>query len=277
MGGLASGQPLAGPLYQQVADLLRRRIEELEWRPDIAMPNEAELARQMGVSVGTMRKALEALEQQKYITRRQGRGTYVVDASFEAELERFHQIYRVDLSRSGESYAVHCSKREAAPSDLGPLALEAGSEVIEIRRARRQRGLYATSERIVVPAAPFDGLADIDSLSEPLLFAVYRRDFHVIVSEASETIVPWNADVDLARQLGTEPHRAVLRITRIARSSSGTPVELSIRYVHLALADDEAGRCESRARPAKHDASVRSIGRGLEVVATGGAKQISFR
>lgn len=248
MGEHSFRPQLAGPLYRQVAELLRRRIEDLEWRPDIAMPNEALLARQMGVSIGTMRKALEALEQQKYITRRQGRGTYVVDASFEAELDRFAHIYRVDLRRGAESYAVRCCKRPAARSEVVALGLADGKQVIEIRRARRQHGAYATSERLVVPATPFDGLDEIDNLSEPLLFAVYRRDFHVVVTAVSETIVPWNADAELARQLGIEPGKAVLRITRSSSSACGQAIELSVRHVHVHPAADDDAYCNDEAQ-----------------------------
>lgn len=239
---------LAGPLYRQVADLLRRRIEDLEWRPDIAMPNEALLARQMGVSVGTMRKALEALEQQRYITRRQGRGTFVVEASFEAELERFPHIYRLDLRRGAETYAARYCKRAASQSELLALGLADGRQVVEIGRARRQHGIYATSERLVVPAAHFDGLDEIECHSEPLLFAVYRRDFHITVAAVSETIVPWNANAELARQLGTETGKAVLRITRISRSSSGQAIELSVRSVHVHHAVDGDAALDGKAQ-----------------------------
>jgi DNA-binding FadR family transcriptional regulator len=38
---------------------LVRRITALEWKPGAAIPNEADLAREVGVSPGTMRKALD--------------------------------------------------------------------------------------------------------------------------------------------------------------------------------------------------------------------------
>jgi len=48
-----------------------------EWNPDHALPNEGDLAQAYGVSVGTMRKALEKLVHQKILVRYQGRGTFV--------------------------------------------------------------------------------------------------------------------------------------------------------------------------------------------------------
>ena len=49
------------PLYRQVYDLLVRRIAEGAWRPAEALPSEQALAAELGVSQGTVRKALDAL------------------------------------------------------------------------------------------------------------------------------------------------------------------------------------------------------------------------
>ena len=68
---------LAGPLYHQIQALLRERIQAGEWADSKCMPTETGLARQYGVSIGTMRKALEQLEHSKLIVRKQGLGTFV--------------------------------------------------------------------------------------------------------------------------------------------------------------------------------------------------------
>ena len=52
-----------------------------EWKPGSAIPNESDLAREFGVSAGTMRKALDLMEGEHLLTRRQGRGTFVNDQS----------------------------------------------------------------------------------------------------------------------------------------------------------------------------------------------------
>ncbi len=55
---LSAAPGFAGPLYAQVANYLRERITAAEWSSAAPMPNEAVLAKDIGVSVGTMRKAL---------------------------------------------------------------------------------------------------------------------------------------------------------------------------------------------------------------------------
>ena len=66
-------------LYLQVRDALVQRISSGAWKPGSAIPNESDLAGEMGVSAGTVRRALQTMEADRLITRRQGRGTFVKD------------------------------------------------------------------------------------------------------------------------------------------------------------------------------------------------------
>ena len=61
----------AAPLYEQVKDTIAQQIADGQWKPNLAMPNENELARVLGVSPGTMRKALDLLESEGLVVRRQ--------------------------------------------------------------------------------------------------------------------------------------------------------------------------------------------------------------
>jgi DNA-binding transcriptional regulator YhcF (GntR family) len=65
------------PLYIQVMTAVRERIANHDWKPGDNIPNEGDLAREYQVSSGTMRKALDALEAEGLLIRKQGRGTHV--------------------------------------------------------------------------------------------------------------------------------------------------------------------------------------------------------
>jgi GntR family transcriptional regulator len=80
------------PLYLQVRDALIERIGKGDWRPGMAIPNEVELAREFGISSGTMRKALDLLETERVLSRRKGRGTFVNDHSSTSFASRFWRI-----------------------------------------------------------------------------------------------------------------------------------------------------------------------------------------
>lgn len=74
-----NGQFQTTPLYIQVRNAIAERISQGEWKPGVLIPNERALAQAFGVSSGTMRKALDLLEYEGTLTRKQGRGTFVND------------------------------------------------------------------------------------------------------------------------------------------------------------------------------------------------------
>src|SRR6478609_6436556 len=67
------------PLYAQVRDALVKRLVDGVWLPAQMLPSEFELAGELGVSQGTVRKALDALAAENLVVRRQGRGTFVAE------------------------------------------------------------------------------------------------------------------------------------------------------------------------------------------------------
>ncbi len=72
---LASAAP--GLKFQVLAADLRRRIAEREWQPGAKLPTEKELAAASGLSLTTVRRALDELVDQGLVRRRQGSGTFV--------------------------------------------------------------------------------------------------------------------------------------------------------------------------------------------------------
>lgn len=67
----------ATPLYVQVAESLRSRIISGDLPPGSRLPSEAELAASLGINHLTLRKSLRILSEQKLISQRQGRGTFI--------------------------------------------------------------------------------------------------------------------------------------------------------------------------------------------------------
>ena len=80
------------PLYAQVKDRLVRRLIDGAWQPGQLIPSEMELARELGVSQGTIRKALDAMTAENLLLRRQGRGTYVAEPEDSRILFQFFRL-----------------------------------------------------------------------------------------------------------------------------------------------------------------------------------------
>lgn len=89
---IPAAKPL--PVYLQIAELLARQLKAGFWRVGERLPTEAELSRQLGVAVGTLRKALALLEEQGALERIQGSGTYVKQVRGTGQI---YELFRLEL------------------------------------------------------------------------------------------------------------------------------------------------------------------------------------
>lgn len=85
--GLTDGKA-AIPLYQQVIDIIKNDINSGTYKAGARIPNEFELADSYKVGRVTVRRAIEELVQQGYLTKQQGRGTFVNAPSSSAKSAR---------------------------------------------------------------------------------------------------------------------------------------------------------------------------------------------
>jgi GntR family transcriptional regulator len=218
-------QPQYRPLYSQVYETLIKRIAEGVWRPGHALPSEQALALQLGVSQGTVRKALDALAVDKVIDRRQGKGTYVAELTQERSLFRFFRLTREDGARavptSGEETV---KRRKARAADIASLPLAAGGEVIEIVRTRFVDDLPIAHERIVVPFALFPDLHKRSPLPNTL-YALYQREYGINIVTTEENLRADAARREDVKRLRLQEGAPLLQVERVALAVDGRRAE----------------------------------------------------
>src|SRR5919204_6545624 len=89
------------PRYQEIADALRARIRDGEPATGARLDTQRQLAKRFGVTLMTLRQALEVLEREKLIERRHGLGTFVAAPSIDYDILQFRR-FAADLSAQGE-------------------------------------------------------------------------------------------------------------------------------------------------------------------------------
>src|SRR6185436_13790226 len=125
------------PLYMQVRDALLDRIKDGRWKPGASLPSEIDLYRQLGVSLGTLRKALGVLESEQLIVREPGRGTFVRDHQAAQALGRFNPIRGPDgVPLRGRVSSRQVKLAAPTPAERTALRLQSGERVVRIQRLR---------------------------------------------------------------------------------------------------------------------------------------------
>ncbi len=216
------------PAYARLRDTLASRIANGEWTADEPIPSEARLAREYGLSVGTVRKGVDGLVDEGLLERRQGSGTYVKAPSFDATLFRFFQWRETD----GTQLSIPSSQLILRSASTAPAeAAEAlgTSDVIKIVRLRSLSDLPVLFEEIYIPAARFAGFEELpDSAFGPLLYPLYFEQFGVFVKRATDDLSFGAASDPVAQKLQLQPGDPLAVIRRTAFDIEGSPVEWRI-------------------------------------------------
>ncbi len=150
------------PLYRQVRDALVVRLAGGEWQPGDVLPTEPELAASLGVSQGTVRKALDALESENLVVRRQGRGTYVARHDDARVLFQFYRLVPdAGAPAFPDSRVLRVRTAPATAAAATALGLASRAPTLVIDRLREAApGAIRVVERITLPHALFPGLGD---------------------------------------------------------------------------------------------------------------------
>lgn len=215
----------AKPLYGQVREMLLDRIAKGEWGPGESLPNEFLLAQQFDVSVGTIRRAVEGLEESGVVVRKQGRGTYVSGQGASALEQRFSRLRSTQGRPLQIAYdLLGVERRLASETERVRLILDAQDEVLVIRQLLRTPLAVAGLEQSVVPSGLFPNLEAALTTGQPL-YAVYCLQ-GVLVVRADDAIRFSAATSATASPLGLQVGQIVIAVERVALDMDGRAIEL---------------------------------------------------
>jgi len=213
------------PLYAQVEEIIRRRLIDNYWKPGDVLPSEFELARELSVSQGTVRKALNDMVAENLLERRQGRGTFVSEYTERRALFFYFNMIGPDGERAMPvSRILACEQRNATEDERDRLQLDPGAKVIALHRVRTLGDSPAIVERLTLPQKLFPGLGGETKLPENL-YRFFQGEYGITVAKAGESVRAVAADPLEAQLLGVMPGAPLLEIDRVAVTIDGRPIE----------------------------------------------------
>lgn len=221
------------PLYAQVREQLLQRISSGTWRPGQLIPNEFDLAREMGVSQGTARKALDSLAADGLLVRRQGRGTFVVEHTPSDMLFRFFNLFDQNGDPIGpDSDSARVQRGKATAAERKKLSLGSTGDVIRISRVRTRDRRPFIVETLVLPASRFARLEKLDRIPNTL-YDYFQKHFGITVSRGDERVSAVSAGRREAKVLGVEEGTPLLKLDRLMYDLGGNVVEWRVSLCHL--------------------------------------------
>jgi GntR family transcriptional regulator len=217
---------LPTPLYHQVYLILRDEILSGAYGGDTLLPAEQALSRLFGVSRITVKRALDDLAAEGFVSRRRGQGTRVVKriagrpvpANMAGLVENLLEMgLETKVTLLDFAYVM---PDEAIRRLLG---LADGALAQRAVRVRRHDGVPFSYLTTHVPEAIGRAYGRDDLAAQPLLALLERSG--VVVESADQVLSARLADPVVASHLGVAVGMPLLSLTRVVYDPDRRPVE----------------------------------------------------
>lgn len=231
---LTAGSLTFNPLYKEVKNRITRGLADGLWQPGQAIPSESRLAEQHGVSIGTVRKAIDELVAERILVRHQGRGTFVAAHTEDRTLFYFFHIVGKDGSRELPVTEMRSFRRARADDeDAARLQIERGGAVYRIQNVLKLSGKPVLLDEIVIPEPLFPDLtADTFGKRGGTIYGLYQARYGINVIRISERLSAVNPPARTAELLDIRRGNPALVIKRVAFTYNDMPVEYRASWVN---------------------------------------------
>ncbi|HRK25040.1 MAG TPA: GntR family transcriptional regulator [Beijerinckiaceae bacterium] len=212
------------PLYRQVKDTFVKRMADGQWPPGHPLASESQLASELGVSQGTVRKALDELESENLVVRQQGRGTFVAQHDEKRILFQFFKLIKNDgIPRFPESQVLSAGVFKATAEEREGLDLGSSAMVARVRRVRFIADEPVIVETLSLPDAMFPGITEVPVPNS--LYAYYAERYGITIASAREKITAIALQPRDATILDRDAGHPALMVQRLALALDGRAVE----------------------------------------------------
>jgi len=222
------------PKYQVLRETMIRAIHDGLWPPGHRLPTENELVAITGYSLGTVQRALRALVEEGYVTRRQGRGSFV-----EHGPRPFGSPWHLRfLHESGREYLpVHSSVLQTQRIDKpGPWSRYIGGNdgpVLRLDRLLSVNREFNVYSEMYLESHRFGSLVETlrGAFDDSEFGALLATQFRLPITHLAESLVIATLPGRVCDILGIERDTTGMRMEAIARAGT----EQFIYYQELFL------------------------------------------
>lgn len=214
------------PLHHQVYVVLRQQIEEGQYLADSPIPSEHELSNTFQVSRITVRRALDRLKQEGYVSRSRGRGTFAraptATPALSANLRGiFENLMAMGLRTKVR--LIEFGYVPAPPAVAAKLRLSPGALVQRAVRVRYHENIPFSHLTTYLPEDIGRHYDEKEMADKPLLLLLERAGIKVTAAE--QTLSAKLADTIVGPLLEVETGSPLIWAKRLVTDQDDRPVE----------------------------------------------------
>lgn len=219
------------PRHEQISNWIRERIENGTYPPNYQLLSENQLGEQFSVSRITVRRALQTLESEGMIYRRQGLGAFVSDQRVPQGMVKLTDFVE-DMTRAGleASSRVISFHQEPCPEPVAyELGLEPGKVVCRLNRLRLGGDEPIAYDCTWLPVF-YGQLLDGYDFTKDTIYRILEEEHDIPILRGRYRLDAINAEAMLASHLKVSIGRALFLVERVSMTTSDKPVYFQRRY-----------------------------------------------
>ena len=220
------------PLHLQAEEILRRLIEESDYKNGKLLPSETDMSKQLNISRNTLRQAINKLVIEGLLIRKKGVGTKVAKKGIVGGIKNwlsFSQEMKM-LGIEIRNFELHISRKkltEEIANFFNTIPYSDTERCIVLERVRGNKEypfVYFIS--YFNPVIPMTGDEDF---TRPL-YEILETQYNIIAKTSKEEISARLAGEFIAEKLEIKSSDPILIRKRFVYDVNGTPIEYNIGY-----------------------------------------------
>ncbi|MBR3376326.1 MAG: GntR family transcriptional regulator [Mogibacterium sp.] len=219
------------PLYIQLREVIRNKIEDGEYPVGTAIPSESQLAETYNLNPLSVRSALSALKYEGLLRSVQGKGVFVNGSKTERDLETLGGYRQTMDERSIDAHTRVLIKalRPAGPYYSKLLDLAEDDQVWFTRRIDYSNNEPVALEEIYIPEKILPSYGDVDIE----LFSIYDIFTWngLRPTDADQTLRVLFLEPSRAKLINLTSEQAVMELSNLTRDEKGQNIEFARNYV----------------------------------------------
>ena len=220
------------PLYVQLMEELETSIRNGVYKPGDKIMTEAEMAKEYGVSLITVRKAEGSLMEKGLVMRKQGKGTFVTKPKYSRNMKKL-QSFTEMCEQMGVKPGAQVLENRLIMADkkvADRLGIEPGSNVVYISRLRLADGEPVQVEKSYFPLK-YAFLLEED-LNNGSMFECLKEKAGAKVASSEKMIELCRATAEEAALMDVKKGDYLLFVKSTAYDENGEPMYAGIQLIN---------------------------------------------
>lgn len=220
------------PLYIQLSDTLREKIESGQLPLGMQIPSERELSASYGLSRMTVRSAVDILVSEGTLARAHGKGTFVNKPKIDSTMATLKGFGRF-LEEQGvkpSNKVIFSGTRPAGYKFHRIFGIREEDPVFRLFRVRLGDGEPISVEDTYIPYDMTPGIEKYDFQ----ICSLYQimAQYGIKLEKGTETLEVMRITNPEAKLLGLEPGSVAFHLENISKDSNGRIVEYTTSFTH---------------------------------------------